>query len=387
MASRESTHPQNVLGELLAPHQPPCLSLYQPTHRRYPENQQDPIRFRNLVKALAGSLHQGDSKPHQRALLEPFEALALDVDFWNHTLDGLAVLGCPGLFRTVKLPRPVPALAIVADSFHLKPLLRYLQSTDRYQVLGLSREAVRLFEGDRDSLEEVELAPGVPRTIGEALGDQLTEPHQTVGSYGGVGGASNPMHHGQGGKKDEVGRDTERFFRAVDKAVLEHHCRPPGLPLMLAALPEYHHLFRQVSHNPALIGEAIEIDPFAVSLEELCSLAWRAIEPRFSAQIAELKGEFEQARAHDTGSDQLAEVARAAMAGRVATLLLDADQRVAGHLDTMTGRLEVARRSDPGAEDLLDDLGELVVAKGGRVLVLPADRMPTRTGLAATYRY
>ena len=30
----------------------PCQSLYQPTHRRHPDNQQDPIRFRHLVKAL-----------------------------------------------------------------------------------------------------------------------------------------------------------------------------------------------------------------------------------------------------------------------------------------------------------------------------------------------
>ncbi|TVR67101.1 MAG: hypothetical protein EA420_00995, partial [Candidatus Competibacteraceae bacterium] len=31
---------------------PPCLSLFQPTHRNHPDNQQDPIRFKNLVKAL-----------------------------------------------------------------------------------------------------------------------------------------------------------------------------------------------------------------------------------------------------------------------------------------------------------------------------------------------
>jgi hypothetical protein len=27
---------------LLADHEPPCLSLYQPTHRSHPEKQQDP---------------------------------------------------------------------------------------------------------------------------------------------------------------------------------------------------------------------------------------------------------------------------------------------------------------------------------------------------------
>jgi hypothetical protein len=43
---------------LLGSHEPPCLSLYQPTHRHHPDNRQDPIRFRNLVKALEQSLRQ-----------------------------------------------------------------------------------------------------------------------------------------------------------------------------------------------------------------------------------------------------------------------------------------------------------------------------------------
>jgi hypothetical protein len=81
------------LTELASVHQPPCLSLYQPTHRRHPENQQDPIRFRNLVKALEASLRQKYPVVEVRLLLEPFEALAHEDDFWNHTLDGLAVLG------------------------------------------------------------------------------------------------------------------------------------------------------------------------------------------------------------------------------------------------------------------------------------------------------
>ena len=38
------------LDELLFDHKPPCVSLYQPTHRHYPDNQQDPIRYRNLLK-------------------------------------------------------------------------------------------------------------------------------------------------------------------------------------------------------------------------------------------------------------------------------------------------------------------------------------------------
>lgn len=39
------------------------------------------------------------------------------------------------------------------------------------------------------------------------------------------------------------------------------------------------------------------------------------------------------------------------------------------------------------ADILLDDLGDLVAKMGGRVLAIPAEQRPTRTGLAATYRH
>ncbi|MEO7938991.1 MAG: hypothetical protein ABIR55_10230 [Burkholderiaceae bacterium] len=54
----------------------PCLSLYQPTHRRHPDNRQDPIRFRHLVKTLETSLRQQHATDAVKAQVEPFEALA-----------------------------------------------------------------------------------------------------------------------------------------------------------------------------------------------------------------------------------------------------------------------------------------------------------------------
>lgn len=375
------------LAELASLCQPPCLSLYQPTHRRHPENQQDPIRFRKLVKELEASLRQHDLAVDFRLLLEPFDALAHDDDFWNHTLDGLAVLGGPGFFRVFRLQRPVAELAIAADSFHTKPLRCFLQSVDRYQVLGLSLQEIQLFEGNRNAIDEIDPAPGVPRTITEALGDELTEPLSTVTSHGGVGAGSMPMHHGQGGKKDEVDNDAERFFRAVDRAVLEHHSQPSGLPLILAALPEHHHLFRQVSHNPFLMAEGLAINPDAPSVDELQERAWQVVEPQNQARLATLADEFAVAKSKGLGSDDLAEAAQAAVTGRVATLLIEADRQIAGWLNGATGRVEVADLSHPQVDDLLDDLGELVGKMGGQVLVVPAEQMPGRTGLAATYRY
>jgi hypothetical protein len=371
---------------LLHAHQPPCLSLYQPTHRHHPDNQQDPIRFRNLVKAMGESLHQKYAARETQSLLAPFEALAGDREFWNHTLDGLAALRAPDLFRVYRLQRPVPELVIVADSFHTKPLLRILQSADRYQVLGLSRREIKLFEGNHDALDAVELDPRVPRTINDALGEELTEPHLTVASYG-AGAGRTPMRHGHGSKKDEVHSDTERFFRAVDRAVHEHHSQPSGLPLILAALPQYHSLFRQVSHNPFLLAEGIDVHPDAVPPEALRDRVWQIVEPHYLARLVQLGEQFGVARAQGLGSDDLAQVAQAAVAGRVATLLIDAEREIPGRIDETSGRVEPADLSHPEIDDVLDDLGELVLKKGGEVIVVPAERMPVPAGIAAIYRY
>ena len=58
------------LRSLIASDARPCISLYQPTHRRHPENQQDPIRFRNLVKEAEASLARGQDAAAVRAIVE-----------------------------------------------------------------------------------------------------------------------------------------------------------------------------------------------------------------------------------------------------------------------------------------------------------------------------
>ena len=371
---------------LFSSHEPPCLSLYQPTHRHHPDNQQDPIRFRNLVKSMEQSLRQKYTTREVEPVLDPFHALVEDHEFWNHTLDGLAVLAAPGLFRVYRLQRLVPELVVVADSFHIKPLIRIVQSADRYQVLGLNRREVKLFEGNRDALDEIELAQGVPRTITDALGEELTEPHLTVASYG-TGVAGPAMRHGHGSKKDEVDIDADRFFRAVDRAVLEYHSRPSGLPLILAALPEHHGLFREASQNPFLLAHGIDIHPDALPADALRERAWRVVEPQYLARLAGLVEQFGTAKSKGVGSEELALVADAAVAGRVATLLIESERHVPGRIDHESGQIEFSDLADPEIDDLLDDLGELVLDKGGQVVIVPAERMPARTGIAAIYRF
>lgn len=373
-------------GTLLAERETPCLSLYQPTHRQHPDNAQDPVRFHNLVKQLAASLREKHPARDTSTLLRPFKALAEDHEFWKHAGDGLAVLGAPNFFRVYRLQRPVGELAVVADSFHAKPLMRIVQSADHYQVLGLNRHAFKVFEGNRDALNELPPSTGVPQTAVELMGN---DPDDREGAHRAHGpdGATRVARHSTDVKQDAKDRDTEQFFRAVDAAVLKHCSQPSGHPLILAALPQHHHLFRAVSANRSLMDQAIDVHPDALSLDALRERAWQVVLPHYLERLAGFVESFGAASSNGRGADDLRGIAKAAVAGRVETLMIDADRLFPGRIDAISGELTTADLTHPEVDDVLDDLGEIVLKKRGEVIVVPTDRMPTNSGAAAMYRF
>lgn len=382
---------RETLTNLLARRDGPCLSVYQPTHRSFPERQQDPIRFKHLVRQLEDALKQQGHTEQASALLEPFYALIDDNDFWNHNLDGLAAFGAKDYFQIYRLQRSVPEMAVANSRMHLKPLMRIAQSADRFQILCLSRDSVRLFEGNRDALDEVRLHEAVPKTLADALGSDLTEKGQSgfPQGYSRASERGDPMQveAGGSGKQAEIDRDRDRYFREVDRTILEHHSKPSGLPLILAALPEQQPHFRRLSHNPNLLPEGIEMGLHALSIEELRSKSWMVMQPRYLKRLEGLLNQFGASHGQGLASDHLEDIGQATRQGRVATLLVEAERQIPGHVDKNDGTATPASEDDVNTPDLLDELTIWTLEQGGEVVVVPTERMPTGTGAAAIYRF
>lgn len=380
-----------LLMDLLTERGGPCISVLMPTERSFPASQQNPIRLRNLIRRAA-ELFDPAQQVHAEPLLAPLRALLDDDAFWQHPADALALYSAPGYWRALKLAAPLGERVHVNASFHVKPLLRLQRQGERFHVLALNRERLRLLEGDRVALREIEPPAGVPRTLEDALGSEIRERGADNYAYDGPGGRGKEASRVAGGARAGSNAqaqdiDTERFFRAVDRAIVEHVSRRTPLPLVLAALPAYQAHFRKLTHNPHLAEAGIDINPDALSVDELRVLAADALRPQFERQVDALCDRFGAAFGAHRGDDRLPQVAVAAAAGRVDCLLLEAERRVPGHLDPASGAFIAADLDDPQAEDLLDDIAEQVLRLGGEVVVLPPERMPSRTGLAAIYRY
>lgn len=372
-------------NEIIYEKEGPFISLYQPTHRHRPENKQDIIRFKNLAQNIENSLKQKYAEKEISLLMKPFNELAENKLFWNHTTDGLAILASKRKCVVYKLQRPVKELAVVSDSFHIKPLIRNFQSADRYHLLGLNRKTFSLYEGNRYGFEEIELDSDIPRTVQEVLGDEYREPYLSPGAYGGTSGPA--MYHGHGGRKDEIDKDIERYFRYIDRFILENYSQPSKIPLILVTLDEYHGIFRNISHNPFLMEKGIKIAYDTLTMDELREAAWEVIEPFYLEKTNKLLERYELERSKFLGSEDLAQIARAALENRVDTLLIEADRIKPGKINWETGELERGDLEDLDLHDILDDLAQMVFKNKGQVVVLPKERMPSTTGAVAIYRF
>lgn len=379
------------LKELLEARGGPAVSLYLPTHRPNDEADADRLRFRAALDRAAELLRRA---PGQAApdLLEDLEPLAREDEFWRWQADGLAVFRSPTLRRLYRLPTPFPELLVVADTFHTRPLLTYLQDPGRYWVLDLARKRVRLFEGSAAGLREVR-PPGLPRSMEEALGHGferddavLITRQETTGTHGEHGrGGIQPVFHGHGMGVDDEEPELRRFFRKVDGAVAEYVARRRG-PVILAAVEERQSLYRAVTDLEALAEEGVEASVRDWSPDRLHREAW-PIAQREAGRRADGAVElWERARRVGKGEPDLASLARQAAMSRVRMLLVEVDRRIWGRLDRETGELEIVREGgeDPGPSvvEVLDELGEMVLLRGGDVLGLPAGRIPTGTGVA-----
>ena len=363
----------------------PCISLYQKTHRYPPDNHEDMIVYKHLVQQLEKALTRKYPDVDAEAIMKPFYELKDDRAFWEHTPDGIAILANKATCVIYLLSGAVENLAVVADDFRVLPLLAYAQSSARYCLLGISSGSFSMFEGNQYEMKEMPISPDIARNIDDVLGKEHPEGFLNHGRYGGSDGVA--MFHGHGGRKDAIDKDLEKFFRYVDKTVLENFAKPMKLPLILVSLEEHQSAFRKLSNNPYLVEEGIETSYESLDLNQLARLSWELMAPRSLAKTLATVERYKIAKANHTGSDDVEEVVRAAYEGRVDTIFIEANKSIPGRFDVLSESMECGSADDFDCGDIIDAIVKAVMKNNGEVIVLPEEKMPSDTGVASIFRF
>lgn len=358
------------IDTLLKADESPCVSIYVRTTPVSSYREENRILYKDQIKKAAESLEQwGIDKSVRAELVEQLESVGTNEEFWTHQQHGLAVFVSPRRFLVRKMmTSPQSSLTVVGDAFHLRPALREASNWMRYQVLCVSLHDVALYNGNQEQLTEVELHSEVPRGMGEALGKPETS-----------------VDRKDGDRSGDDSTDLKQYFRAIDKAIRQHHTSRDQRPLVLAMVAEHQGLFREVSEHPQLLETGVEQEPFeAIRQHKLGELSWEVARETTRTDLDRLIEQFQERASHGEGESDLEQVAYSATIGQVGTLLIDEDARIEGTVNADDGKVDY---DHAGTEDVLDSIARHVISTDGEVVFVPSELMPAKSGVAAILRY
>jgi len=366
---------------LLAWHEPPCVSLYLPSRRG--GSAEDRNRFAALLGEGRERLVQELGARPAENLLRPLEDLS-QPEFWQASTEGMALFHSADYSALFRLPVKLPERVIVAASFQVRPLVEFLGTNQHFYVLTLSQGRVSFFKGNATGLAHVELAPGLGSLEGAfrpADHERKTTLHQS--SRGGVRsivGGSNTWD----ASRDE---DLARWFRLID-AELWTILRDEKAPLVLAGPEREVHIFQRVSRYAGLAPRSVHENLAKATSSELHKRVWPIVQEIAQASEARVLENYQQLVSSARALDEIRALAQFAVAGRVRELLLDKNAVLFGKMDRASGALELhGTRGGVAAEDVLDDIAEAVLLRGGEVYSLPRERMPSKSPIAGSLRW
>ncbi|MFJ9820385.1 chemotaxis protein [Streptomyces sp. NPDC101151] len=356
-----------TLAELRRPRPYPAVSVLTPTHRREPENGQDPVRLRNVVAKARKRLESDPSVTRERRaeVVAQLDRALAEVDL-AHAEDGLVIFAAPGEHQVWSLARTVPERVVLADTFLTRNLVSAQAAERPFWVLSLSADRVTLWSGGPDRVVE-ERFGGFPLIHSRENFD-----------------AERQM---QIGDQPSTFRDegTRQYLREADTAMstlLRDQPRPlyiTGEQAALSLMEEVGTIAKsgvQVPH-----GGLAHAGPEAV---------WQALQPVLAAEARKdttsVIAELISARGHKTfaaGADELWQNARE---GRVRLLAVEENYRA-----TVRDQGDHLVPAEPGdldaRDDIVDEIVEQCLETGADVRFVPDGTLGDANGIAGVLRY
>jgi hypothetical protein len=175
-----------------------------------------------------------------------------------------------------------------------------------------------------------------------------------------------------------------QYARQIDQA-LRGLLAGSETPLILAAAQPLEGIFRSVCSYPHLVGESVAGNPEQTTDEDLGRASRAMLDRLHQAELADLRALFEARSAQRRTTTDMAQAAKAATFGAVATLLVDIDDVVPGSIDEDGAvSFDAAGQTSHG---VVDQIAARALASGARVLGLRRADIPGGGSLAAILRY
>ena len=346
-----------------------CVSIYMPTLNKGVDTQQNQIRYKNLLRdAEERLISAGLRSSEAKDLIAPAQELMGDSSFWWNQKAGLALFFSLDFFKYYLVPQDFEELVVVAERFHLKPLLPILNKNLEFYILAISQNSLRLFECSRFHSREVRLE-GMPESLDEALNLDGFEKRLQ-------------LHTGAEDTKLKI----FQYFKQIDKGLREF-LKDKKSPLIFAGVDYLLPIYKEANTYPKLTEKGIPGNPEELSGDKLHSMALPIIDTILEQKKAKAEDKYRQSAGTGLTSRDTTEIINAACDGRVKVLFVVIGVQKWGTFDRETAKVQISDGPQAGNEDLLDLAAMETFLNGGIIYAVEPGEMPDQSNLAALFRY
>lgn len=379
---------------LLNNHNGSCMSIFMPIQSIGQDSRQDPIRLKNILHQAEHRLIESGvfSSKLRDTLFKPVLNLIEQEEFWRQQSQGLAIFISHDIFEYFRLPVSFEELVVINSRFHIKPLFPMFRGDGKFYILALSKNRVRLLQCTKYSVKDVHLT-NLPRNFSDSLwlNDEQGKPTilNTISSAGIV--------HSQGKDEDSGYEHKEilQYFFQINDALSEILYNQNS-PLIVACVERNFPIYRAANTYPHLVDKFIHGNPDIISDQQLHEVSWQIAEPLFNQAEKNAYEKYDILSGNQSAgqnkdgkltSHELEDIIPGAYYGQIETLFIAANEQQWGSFDPDTNIIYLNREEKLGNQDLLDFAAIKTFLHGGKVYVLPKDRVPGNHKIAAIFRY
>jgi hypothetical protein len=115
-------------------------------------------RLNKLLKTPKMHLKSVLDEDQIKKFLEPIEALGQDGAALKQMRGNIGIFRKNDFFRFIVLPIEIEEMSLVADTFHIKPLLKWAQSDQEFLLVGLRHDGAFLYKGSQSEFKKIDEA-------------------------------------------------------------------------------------------------------------------------------------------------------------------------------------------------------------------------------------
>ncbi|NIF04326.1 hypothetical protein F3J23_02635 [Chryseobacterium sp. Tr-659] len=331
----------------------PCVSISLNTHRTFPENQQDEIVLKNLIKEAENRVTEEYGKRPATGVLEKLDTIGSKIDH-QYNLDSLHIFLSNDTEEIIKSTWKSRGNVVEVDEkFAVRPIIKAAVRAQEYLILVLTQSGTRLYEAVNDAIIKEIREEGFPFP-------------------------QNPFyitHADVRSDAKQVDNQIKEYFNRVDKSVVEIH-KKLDLNVVVISTADNFSKLMEVADLPQIYIGHDHKDYESAEEHHIVEQAYEIIKAQQKEKRTSAIGEIKESVSEGKVLTDLQEIYQAALDGRGDLLMIHKDyEQPVKMIDERT--FEYADDSkEPGiVDDIVSIIAWEVFSKKGRVHFTQQDEL------------